>query len=96
MEFCIDAAQLRAALAEIEAAEKNGFHHCLAVFRFSHAGFNLQDCRATYGDLLERAHPTDGNLNWGRFQRVSARHRFEGGKLVPLPDGVSLPDGSQR
>lgn len=92
MEFCIDAAQLRAALAEIEAAEKNGFLHCLAVFKFSHAGYMLSDCRATYSDLLERAHPTNASLDWGRFQGVSKRHTFKDGELVPLPAaGVPTP-----
>lgn len=97
MEFCIDAAQLRAALAEIEAAEKNGFLHCLAVFKFSHAGYMLSDCRATYADLLERAHPTSASLNWGRFQGVSKRHTFKDGELVPLPaDGVPASAPTQR
>jgi hypothetical protein len=85
MDFCIDASQLRAALANIEAAEKNGFHHCLAVFRMSTVGLSVADCRATYSDLVERAHPTDSRLDWGRFQRVSVRYRFEGGELIPAP-----------
>lgn len=89
MELCITAADLRAALADIEAAERNGFHHCLAVLKLSSAGGGLDECRVRYSDLLERAHPTDGRLNWGRFQRVTARHRFEGGKLVPIPAGVA-------
>lgn len=38
MNLCIDAVQLRKALADIEAAEKNGFMHCLAVFRLSSTG----------------------------------------------------------
>jgi len=85
MEFCIDAAQLRRALAEIEAAERNGFHHCLAVFKLTNAGAGLDECRADYSDLLERAHPTDGRLNWGRFQRVSKRFEFKDGELVAPP-----------
>jgi hypothetical protein len=84
MEFCVDAKTLRAALAEIEAAEANGFMHCLAVLKFRSVGPMVSDNRAEYSDILERAHPTDGRLNWGRFQRVSARHKFEDGKLVPL------------
>lgn len=84
MEFCIGADDLRKALAEIEAAEKNGFMHCLGVFKLTSAGLMLNECRATYSDLLERAAPDNPGLNWGRFQRVSQRHRFESGKLVPL------------
>ncbi len=84
MEFCIDAEQLRKALAEIEAAEKNGFMYCLAVFRFSQTGQMLDQNRAVYSDLCEKAHPTDGNLDWGRFQSVTKRNKFVRGKLVPV------------
>ena len=84
MELCIDAAQLRKALADIEAAEVNGFAHCLAVLRFVSAGQTISDNRVEYSDLLERANPTDGRYNWGRFQRVSVRHKFANGKLVPI------------
>lgn len=84
MNFCIDAKQLRAALAEIEAAEKNGFMHCLAVFKMASAGPMLDQCRADYSDLIEKAHATNGKLDWGRFQGVSRRNRFVDGKLVPL------------
>jgi hypothetical protein len=85
MELCIDADQLRSALADIEAAERNGFLRCLAVFKLASAGDMLENNRLRYGDLLERAHPTDGNLNWGRFQRVSRRFQFKDGQLAPLP-----------
>lgn len=84
MHVCINAEQLRKALADIEAAEANGFDHCLSVFVMTSAGRMIDECRAEYSDLLEKAHPTDGNLNWGRFQGVTRRHRFENGKLVPL------------
>jgi hypothetical protein len=82
MELCIDAVELRKALAEIEAAEANGFNYCLAVFRLSAAGSTLSDCRASYDSMIERAHPTDPSLHWGRFQGVSRRNRFVDGKLV--------------
>lgn len=88
MEFCIDAAQLRRALKDIEAAEANGFNHCLAVFRMTSAGPTLGECRAEYSDLSERAHPADPSLNWGRFQGVTRRHRFKDGHLAPLPAPV--------
>lgn len=84
MELCIDAAQLRQALKAIEAAEKNGFNYCLAVFKITSAGLMLDSCRAEYSDLLERAHPTDGRFNWGRFQGVSRRNKFKDGKLVHI------------
>lgn len=91
MNFCIDAEQLRAALKEIKAAEANGFHHCLAVFRMSSAGRMINDCRAEYSDLLERAHPTDDNFNWGRFQGVTRRNRFVDGELVPIDRAAGGP-----
>lgn len=84
MEICIDATELRKALADIEAAEKNGFMHCLAVLRLSSAGYNLDQCRVQYDSMIEKAHPTDGNLNWGRFQGVTKRNKFKNGKLVPI------------
>lgn len=86
MEFCVDANQLRAALQEIERAERNGFHHCLAVFKFAAAGPMLDHNRAEYSDLFEKAHPTAGHLNWGRYQGVTRRHRFINGELVKLED----------
>lgn len=85
MDFCIDAKQLRAALREIEAAESHGFDHCLAVFKITQSGYMLDQCRATYSDLLERASDTDRNLDWGRFQSVTRRNTFKEGKLIPLP-----------
>jgi hypothetical protein len=83
MDFCIDADQLRNALNEIEHAESRGFHYCLAVFKMISAGPCLDDCLAGYSDLIEKAHPTDTNLNWGRFQCVTRNNRFVDGKLVP-------------
>ena len=96
IELCVDADQLRSALAEVEAAERNGFKHCLAVFKMTSAGLSLDACRATYSDLLERAHPTDGCLNWGRFQRVSKRYQFKDGELVPIAARVDVPRGGER
>lgn len=84
MNFCISGDQLRKALADIEAAEKNGFMHCLAVFDITQAGQMIDDCRAEYSGLIEKAHPTNGNFNWGRFQGVTKRNRFIDGKLVPI------------
>jgi hypothetical protein len=82
MEFCITAEQLRSALKDIEQAEKNGFMHCLAVFRFVSAGPMIDQNQANYSDLLERASPTDDSLNWGRFQSVTRHFRFADGKLI--------------
>jgi len=86
MEICIEPEQLRKALAEIERAEGNGFHHCLSVFTLSSGGSTLDQCRMKYSDILERADPTNGNLDWGRHQGVTRYNKFIDGKLVPNPD----------
>ena len=86
MELCITPDELRKALTDIEQAEANGFMHCLSVFRVSSAGRMLDQCRMEYDSLIEKAHPTDGNLNWGRFQSVTRRNKFKGGKLIPLSE----------
>lgn len=84
MQICINAHELRGALAEIEAAEANGFMHCQAIFGLATAGPSLGDCTMVYSDMLERAHPTDPSKNWGRYQAVSKRNRWDGKKLVPI------------
>jgi hypothetical protein len=89
IEVCITGAELRKALAAIEAAEANGFDHCLAVLKLISAGFTVSEGVVEYSDLLERAHPTDGRLDWGRFQGVTERNRFIRGKLVPLQGAAS-------
>lgn len=83
MEMVIAAVELRKALSEIEAAEKNGFMFCLAVVQLECAGPSISHCRLRYSDMIEKAHPTDGKLDWGRFQGVSQRFKFKNGKLVP-------------
>lgn len=88
MEICVTAEELRAALVDIERAEQRGFHHCLAVFRLAAAGPMLGQNLLEYSDMLEKAHPTDAGLNWGRFQHVSRDNWFIEGKLVPIKEGV--------
>ncbi|HUX80471.1 MAG TPA: hypothetical protein VMW10_12125 [Alphaproteobacteria bacterium] len=83
MEMVISAGELRKALADIEAAEKNGFMFCLAVVKLASVETNLDQCQLRYNDIIEKAHPTDGKLNWGRFQCVSRNFKFKKGKLVP-------------
>ena len=84
MNFVINAEQLRAALKDIEVAEKKGFKFCEAVFKLTEAGESLSDCKAKYSDLIEKAHPTNGNYNWGRFQNVTKKNKFKRNKLVPI------------
>lgn len=89
--------ELRRALAEIEAAEAHGFLHCEAVLRVERAD-DAGNLHLAYSDLWEKAHPTDGRLNWGRHQGVTRRHRFNGTTLVllestPAADAVVATGG---
>jgi len=81
-----NAEQLRKALKQIERAESNGFNYCLAVFDLVECGSSVSDCKIEFDGILEKAHPTDGNLNWGRGQRVTERNRFVDGKLIPIEE----------
>jgi hypothetical protein len=84
ISFCIKTDQLRKALLKIEAAEANGFKHCESIFHLTSAGPFLGDCQAVYSDMIEKAHPTDPSLNWGRFQGVTQNNRFIDGGLVKI------------
>jgi len=83
MDVVITSDELKKALAEIEAAEKNGFMYCLAVLKITSAGPMLDQCRVAFSDIIEKAHPTDRKLDWGRFQDVSRHYKFKHGQLVP-------------
>jgi len=87
MEFCINAKELRKALKDIEAAEGNGFDYCLSVFKMSKVGLSISDCIADYSDMIEKAHPSNGNLDWGRFQGVTMRNKFVDGELIYIERG---------
>lgn len=76
--------QLRKALKEIEKAEANGFMYCLAVFHLKEYGSSILDCKIEFDDICEKAHPTNGSLNWGRGQKVTERNKFVDGKLIPI------------
>lgn len=84
MEFIIRKDQLEKALRDIKKAEKNGFMACESVFTLVSAGRMLDENIAEYSDMIEKAHPTDGNYDWGRFQGVTKNHKFVDGELVPL------------
>ncbi len=77
-----NAKELRKALAEIEAAEKNGFEYCEAVFNGK--SFDMAFVNIEYSDLIERAHPSDSRLNWGRRQGVTKQHKFIDGELIRI------------
>lgn len=81
-EIKINADELRKALKDIEAAEKNGFMYCEAVFS-SNPGWNDHWIVGKYVDMLEKAHPTNRSLNWGRGQNVTKRNIFKDGKVIP-------------
>ena len=82
MEFVIDGKQLRLALKDIKKAEKRGFMYCQAIFEFVQAGKMLDQNVAEYGELMEKAHPTNGNLDWGRGQDITKNCKFIKGRLV--------------
>ena len=84
MDFCITAVELRKALTDIEAAEKNGFKCCLAIFKMASVSPELDGCRAEYSDMIEQASWTDSRLKWGRLQRITERNKFKNGKLVKI------------
>jgi hypothetical protein len=79
----INAVELRKALTDIEAAERNGFMFCNAILEPSQLN-GMGHLQLDYSDIEERAHPTDGNCDWGRFQGVTRRNRFVNGKLEPI------------
>lgn len=81
----IEKSQLIKALADLEQAEQNGFNFCQAVFSvaINKEGW-LEFSSATYSDLVERAHPTDAGLNFGRWQNVSKDNKFVDGVLIPI------------
>lgn len=89
MSFFVEAKELRKALKEIAVAEKNGFKFCLAVFepnKLDGIFIGLQ-----YSDIWEKAHPTDGNFNWGRCQGVTKDNLFHKGRLIPKKKRVEVP-----
>lgn len=80
----INAKELRKALKDIEQAEKNGFMYCEAVF----SQITKDDYWAVgkYSDLWEKAHPTNGGLDWGRGQDVTKHNTFKDGKVIPTEE----------
>lgn len=85
MLLLMSGAELRKALADIEAAERHGFMFCEAVLELATVNAYGQ-ATVKYSDMSEKAHPSDGRYDWGRFQGVSRRHRFVDGQLVPLSE----------
>lgn len=84
MDFKIPMEEINKALAEIDIAEQNGFHFCEPVFEIEYCGDWLDKRKAKYKELIEKAHPTDPNLDWGRGQDVTKKCKFIEGKLVPI------------
>lgn len=73
--------ELRKALTEVEEAEAAGFLASEACFRLIPKNSLWAD--GTFLDISEKAHPTDGRLNWGRDNFIVKRGgRFVDGKIV--------------
>lgn len=89
MLMAIGADELRKALTDIEAAERNGFMHCLAVLE-TKGVFHCGNLELRYSDLWERAHVTDPSKDWGRFQGVSRWNKWDGKRLVKLEDSDAV------
>ena len=90
MLFKTNAKELKKALKDIELAEKHGFMFCEAVFDLKQEDTSWEV--GTYSDLIEKAHPTDGSLNWGRGQSVSKRNYFKNGKVIPTEKTKEISD----
>ncbi len=90
-EFKLNGEELRKALAEIEKAEKSGFMFCEAVFDVREAE-NDHWLTGNYLELLEKAHPTEESLNWGRGQDVTKRNIFKDGRVVPTKETKEIND----
>ena len=92
INFCVSAKELRKALFEIEWAERNCFNHCLAVFDLFKAGRNLDENLCEFEELVEKAHPTNKNLDWGCGQDVTKLNKFVDGKLISITDEEILDE----
>lgn len=84
MECTITEKELKKALKAIRRASRGGFHYCEGVFRA--VGFDGTLVKLEYSDLMEKAHPTDGRYNWGRYQGISRNYTFQNGKLINKKD----------
>lgn len=83
MNLCITEKEVKAMAKVFRNARKNGFNYCLAVLEFDGMQ-NPHWLRLRYSDLWEKAHPTDGSLDWGRCQSITERFTFRDGKLKPI------------
>lgn len=79
MFFILNKEQLTKALTALERAEKHGFTHSLACFKVDSLTKD-KHIALEYDSMWDKAHPTDGNLDWGR-QKVSENYKLINGKL---------------
>ena len=86
IRFIIKKEELLKALGKLEEAERNGFMYCIPEFKLVSAGETLDENAAEYNEMVEKAHPTDNNLNWGIGQCVTERYTFSDGKLIKIKD----------
>lgn len=78
--FVISADEICKAADELRKAQERGFVASDATFRIAEVN-DLGKCNLTFMDVWDKAHPTDGRLNWGR-QGVSKYCRVVDGRLV--------------
>lgn len=88
IEVCATAEELRKALDALEKAASRGFTHSLAVFELVKVGPMLDDAIIKFRpQLIDKAHPTKENLDWGR-QGASEYCRVVKGKLIEDADEI--------
>jgi hypothetical protein len=84
MIAAISGDELRKALVEVEKAEAAGFVASQAVFNLTMKNGVWGDGEFT--DVCEKAHPTNGALNWGRDNfMVRQGFTFRDGRLLMPP-----------
>lgn len=90
MNFNIPEADLVKALAELKLARDAGFvdsYPCFELDKFQcHWGM------ATFTDILVRAHPTDGDKNWGRCGIYRHGYTYCPDRGLIRPDGTTEAD----
>ncbi len=85
-EFEITEAQLRAALAAIDACKNQGFSDTTAICYISQVKDDGTDVMASFsGHVILKAHPTDESKNWGNITvEMIGWYRMVNGKCASV------------
>jgi hypothetical protein len=82
----VSSEEIEKAKKELQLAIDRGFIASEAVFKYFMVE-NSSSLRVCFDGIICKAHPTDGNLNWGR-NGVHQWNYFENGELHPLDESV--------